>query len=119
MKLNFSRFGVEATVEAIDLEFEVQCPVCSLGRMPDSGAKCSTCDGTGLVLTGLGQYVLEFVLRAGPRYRASKEHAAFLRRQEQAKRNRADVERWKQERQRRRDEAMKNVTVESGVPNAV
>jgi len=36
-----------------DLQIQVPCPLCKLGKYP-SGARCSTCEGEGWVLTLLG-----------------------------------------------------------------
>lgn len=36
-----------------ELQIQVPCPICKLGKYP-SGARCSTCEGEGWVLTLLG-----------------------------------------------------------------
>jgi hypothetical protein len=68
MKLTLQKNFAEIFLDPQDLELEALCPTCQLGRMP-SGANCSTCEGTGIVLTPVGEHLLAFVIRQAPAFR--------------------------------------------------
>ena len=68
MKLTIQNNFTEVQLDPADIELETLCPACSLGRTP-SGAACSTCEGTGIVLTPVGEHLLAFVIRNAPAWR--------------------------------------------------
>jgi hypothetical protein len=68
MKLTIEKGSLRVEIKPEEFELETSCPGCVVGFMP-SGAKCSTCDGTGIVLTPLGAHILDFMFRNASRYR--------------------------------------------------
>ncbi len=71
MKITLSDGFMEAAIEPQDLELEVPCPACRLGKNP-SGGECSTCRGKNYVVTPIGRQILSFVIANAKDFRAGK-----------------------------------------------
>lgn len=68
MKITVEKRTFVLDIKPDEFELEVQCPICVLGFMP-SGAKCSCCDGTGMVNTPMGDHILSFVCNKAAAWR--------------------------------------------------